>query len=119
MATFFYVAKASPSERNAGLGGMEKQQTRTTYSKAARDVNGGDSGYARENFHPTVKPLALMQYLVRLVSTPTGGTVLDPFMGSGTTGIACALEGVDFIGIELDKEYFEIAKGRIGSVHST
>ena len=64
------------------------------------------------NNHPTVKPTKLMQYLVRLV-TPKDGTVLDPFMGSGTTGIACKKEGFDFIGIELDEDYFEIAKARI------
>jgi len=81
-ARFFYCAKASKSERNGG------------------------------NNHPTVKPIKLMQYLVRLV-TPKDGTVLDPFMGSGTTGIACRKEGFDFIGIELDEDYFEIAKARI------
>ena len=64
------------------------------------------------NFHSTVKATALMQYLVRLV-TPTGGTVLDPFMGSGSTGKACKLEGFNFIGVELDPEYFQIAKARI------
>ena len=67
----------------------------------------------RQNFHPTVKPIALMEYLVRLTKTPDGGVVLDPFMGSGTTGIACVNEGRDFIGIEQGEEYFEIAKRRI------
>jgi len=84
-ARFFYCAKASKSERNKG---------------------------ADNNNHPTVKPTKLMQYLVRLV-TPKDGTVLDPFMGSGSTGIACKKEGFDFIGIELDKDYFKIAKARI------
>jgi len=65
-----------------------------------------------QNNHPTVKPTSLMQYLVRLV-TPKGGTVLDPFMGSGSTGKACVLEGFDFIGIELDPEYCKIAEARI------
>jgi site-specific DNA-methyltransferase (adenine-specific) len=88
-ARFFYCAKASRSERNAGL-----------------DI-------AEQNLHPTVKPIALMRYLVRLTKTPTGGTVLDPFMGSGTTGIACALEGREFIGIEKEREYYEIAEKRI------
>lgn len=86
---FFYTAKASKSERNAGLEGFEKGCT-----------------------HPTVKPVKLMQYLVRLV-TPKGGTVLDPFNGSGTTGIACKLEGFDYIGIELDPEYVKISEARI------
>ena len=66
---------------------------------------------ARNN-HPTVKPTALMRYLCRLV-TPPGGIVLDPFMGSGSTGKAAILEGFRFIGIEREAEYVEIAKARI------
>ncbi len=85
-ARFFYCAKASRSERNAGL---------------------------ESNHHPTVKPIELMRYLVRLTKTPTGGIVLDPFMGSGTTGCACALEGRDFVGIEREPDYIEIAEKRI------
>jgi len=88
-ARFFYCAKASRSERNAGL-----------------ELN-------KQNHHPTVKPISLMRYLVRLTKTPTGGVVLDPFMGSGTTGIACELEGREFIGIEREPEYVEIAEKRI------
>jgi DNA modification methylase len=64
------------------------------------------------NHHPTVKPTALMQYLVRLI-TPPNGIVLDPFMGSGSTGKACAYEGFDFIGIDQSAEYVEIARARI------
>ena len=86
-ARFFYCAKASRSERNAGLEGT--------------------------NHHPTIKPIELMRYLVRLTKTPTGGVVLDPFMGSGTTGCACVLEGREFIGIEREQEYIEIAEKRI------
>ena len=78
-------------------------------------ANGG-SVEPRANFHPTVKPIKLMQYLVRLI-TPKGGTVLDPFMGSGSTGIACKKESFKFIGIELDKEYYEIAKTRINNCY--
>ena len=70
-----------------------------------------------KNHHPTVKPIALMRYLCRLI-TPKGGTVLDSFMGSGTTGIACKLEGFKFIGIEMDKEYMEIAQKRIAGVYA-
>ena len=66
-----------------------------------------------QNNHPTVKPLALMRYLAKLTATPTGGVVLDPFMGSGTTGMAAVYEGRDFIGIELEPEYFEIATARV------
>jgi len=68
----------------------------------------------RKNIHPTVKPVELMKYLCRLV-TPKGGIVLDPFMGSGSTGIAAKDEGFDFIGIEMEEEYFNIASSRIGS----
>jgi site-specific DNA-methyltransferase (adenine-specific) len=64
------------------------------------------------NFHPTVKPIKLMQYLVRLI-TPPNGLVLDPFCGSGTTGIACKLEGFEFVGMEQDAEYTKIAQARI------
>ena len=68
----------------------------------------------KDNTHPTVKPQELMKYLCRLV-TPKGGTVLDPFMGSGSTGMAAKDEGFEFIGIEREKEYFEIAEKRINS----
>ena len=68
----------------------------------------------KQNFHPTVKPVKLMQYLVRLI-TPPNGKVLDPFCGSGTTGIACKLEGFEFVGIEQDAEYCMIAEARIAN----
>ena len=72
-----------------------------------------EDGVSR-NIHPTqsVKPTSLMEYLVKLV-TPKNGTVLDPFMGSGSTGKACKRLDYDFIGIEMDKDYMEIAKARI------
>jgi len=124
---FFYCAKASKSERNAGLEGFEEKQTiggggitspkRQDGSVIVSGSEGtaGKYGSAKAkaaNNHPTVKPIKLMQYLTRLI-TPKGGTVLDPYMGSGTTGIACKKEGFEFIGIELDKDYFKIAKARI------
>jgi DNA modification methylase len=84
---FFYVAKASRSERNFGLG---------------------------RNIHPTVKPVDLMRYLIRLV-TPKGGTVLDPFLGSGTTAVAAIQEGVDWIGCEREPEYVAIIEARIAA----
>jgi len=68
----------------------------------------------RTNHHPTVKPLKLMEYLCTLTNTPTGGVVLDPFMGSGTTGLACKNTERDFIGIERKAEYIEIARARLG-----
>jgi len=93
---FFYVAKASRSERNAGCEGMPESAL----------------GSPRANHHPTVKPIKLMRYLCRLI-TPPKGTVLDPFMGSGTTGVAALQEGFEFVGIEKEPQYFEIAKARI------
>ena len=112
-ARFFYCAKASRSERNAGLEGMPT-------SRMGMNFGGELSGHGKPinikphaNTHPTVKPIELMRYLVRLTKTPTGGVVLDPFTGSGTTGIACVLEGREFIGIEREAEYVEIAEKRI------
>ena len=84
---FFYCAKASTRERTAGCEHIETR-------------------------HPTVKPVSLMRWLVRLV-TPPNGVVLDPFMGSGTTGVAAQLEGFRFVGIEQDADYMEVAKARI------
>jgi adenine specific DNA methylase Mod len=68
--------------------------------------------WQKKNIHSTVKPVKLMQYLVRLI-TPPNGIVLDPFCGSGTTGIACKLEGFEFVGMEQDEEYSKIAIARI------
>lgn len=119
---FFYVAKASKSERNKGLDGFDgKQVARSNQAKA--ELKRGNTEFAddtkmhnkvqqRVNFHPTVKPIKLMQYLVRLI-TPPNGIVLDPFCGSGTTGVACKLEGFQFIGLEQDAEYCKIAQARI------
>ena len=119
---FFYCAKASKSERNNGLDGFDDKYSasaefRPNHMEKAIE---GDSGnpYGRwtpiKNFHPTVKPVKLMQYLVRMV-TPPNGIVLDPFCGSGTTGIACKLEGFDFVGMEQDAEYCKIAEARINN----
>ena len=88
---YFYCAKASKSDRNEGLDDR--------------------------NIHPTVKPTALMQYVTKLI-TPINGTVLDPFMGSGSTGKACMLEGFNFTGIELSSEYLAIAEARIQHAQS-
>lgn len=109
---FFYVAKATRAEREAGLE-----------HRVRRKVNDGrekpiDNAYQRAetlraNTHPTVKPVSLMRWLVRLVGGKRGSLVLDPFMGSGTTGIACALEGFRFVGIDLEQEHVDIARARI------
>lgn len=116
---FFYVAKASKSERNEGLDAMPERNRDASRNAEQPSMNGGEGNpYNRgakpvTNFHPTVKSVALMEYLCKLTKTPTGGVVLDPFMGSGSTGIAAIRTGRDFIGIELDPDYFEIARRRI------
>ena len=111
---FFYCAKASKSERNKGLDGMELIPGGSNAKGYTRDVaNGLDRNRPVANYHPTVKPIELMRYLCRLSRTPSGGVILDPFMGSGSTGIAALMEGRSFIGIEMDEGYLEIAKNRI------
>jgi site-specific DNA-methyltransferase (adenine-specific) len=113
-ARFFYCAKASKSERNAGLEGLPE---RRESDQVKDDGAGGDNprnrtNEARQNFHPTVKPLALMRYLIKLV-TPPSGTVLDPFLGSGTTAMAATLEGFDWIGCEMTEDYWPIIEARV------
>lgn len=118
---FVYYAKASRSEREKGLDGMPK---RAPDVAMVGDVNNkGQTGNPytttsptpKTNFHPTVKPLALMRYLCKLI-TPPGGTILDPFGGSGTTGIAAIKEGFHYILIEQQEEYCEIARKRVAAV---
>jgi hypothetical protein len=110
---FFYVAKASRAERNAGLDGMaEKPLNWSAGTKNPGSFQSDGTHKAAQNHHPTVKPVALMRWLVRLV-TPPGGVVCDPFLGSGTTGIAAVLEDMGFVGIEQSAEYLEIARRRI------
>lgn len=110
-ARFFYTAKASQSERNYGLDGFDDGLLNDG-RKAVSDRPYLRNQTQRKNIHPTVKPIDLMRYLVRLV-TPKGGVCLDPFLGSGTTAVACKAEKFDYIGIELSPEYAEIAKARI------
>jgi site-specific DNA-methyltransferase (adenine-specific) len=144
---FFYVAKASRSERNAGLDGFKAVRRATGYGSirqpkcnvcGSRSVDwektlsrtpscghndfayveqtseGKYPGNPERNIHPTVKPVDLMRYLIRLV-TPKGGTVLDPFMGSGTTAVAAIGEGVNWIGCEREPEYVAIIEARIAA----
>jgi len=119
-ARFFYVPKTSKKDRNEGLDKFNAKATAASEfrpnhaEKAERGEDGNPYGRWKpeKNNHPTVKPTDLMRYLVRMV-TPKGGTTLDPFMGSGSTGKAAKIEGLDFIGIELEEEYFEIARSRI------
>jgi DNA modification methylase len=121
-ARFFYCAKASKADRDEGCEGLpqttkqsvahgDKRHVTLPYTNEPREMR----PRPRSNHHPTVKPTALMRYLCRLV-TPTGGIVLDPFTGSGSTGKGAVLEGFRFIGIEREAEYVEIARARIAAV---
>ncbi len=114
---FFYCAKASKAERNKGLSGEKKN-----VSHDGRDKH-IENPYQRHenkqvNNHPTIKPLKLMEYLCTLTKTPTGGLVLDPFAGSGTTGLACINTGRDYILIERESEYIDIIKARVKEAKS-
>lgn len=115
---FFYVAKGSRSEKDAGLDHLPArtggEATDRIDGQAGLDnprAGAGRTGGAR-NIHPTVKSVALMRWLVRLI-TPPGGTALDPFAGSGTTGIAALEEGMSFVGCEREAEYLPIIEGRL------
>lgn len=118
-ARYFYCAKASKKDRDEGCEGMEWKRTAKLQGS---DTDRPDLDPVSERFrtnpsknnHPTVKPTGLMRYLCRLV-TPPEGIVLDPFMGSGSTGKAALLEGFQFIGIERDEEYMKIAESRIAA----
>lgn len=111
---FFYVAKASKRERNAGLDGelKQKQGARPKSADASGKFPDHDHRVSGGNNHPTVKPIKLMEYLIKLV-TPPAGIVLDPFCGSGSTGVAAKNLGLGFVGIEREKEYCEIAEKRL------
>lgn len=114
-ARFFYCAKASKRDRDDGLDGFEAAKTTFAAGKGLRNNGDGtprNQTQSNKNIHPTVKPAELMAYLCRLV-TPPGGVVLDPFMGSGSTGKAAVREGFRFIGIEIDANYLAIAEARI------
>lgn len=120
-ARFFYAAKASVMDREEGLE-LFMRRPLAYGNQAQAEVARGNIEHAglsgmntvkmRANIHPTVKPTSLMRWLCRLV-TPPGGLVLDPYAGSGSTGKAAMLEGFRFIGMELEKEYFLVAVGRV------
>jgi len=110
-ARYFYSAKASRAERELGLADFAPE-TVGDGRQAANDTADQRGKTERRNTHPTCKPVSVMRWLVRLI-TPPGGTIVDPFTGSGTTGVAAALEGFGFIGCELSTEYVEIARARI------
>ena len=115
---FFYVAKASKRDRNEGLDQLLETTAADMVDREpdSAGMNSPRAGAGRtsgaKNFHPTVKPTTLMEYLIKLV-TPAGGVVLDPFTGSGSTGKAAILQGFDFIGIEMTEEYLPIIEGRL------
>jgi site-specific DNA-methyltransferase (adenine-specific) len=111
-ARFFKCAKASKRDRDEGLEGFDLGNNMRV--NGPRESEEAKYSTLRANIHPTVKPTDLMRYLCRLV-TPPGGVVLDPFMGSGSTGKAAMLEGFRFIGCELSEEYFKIADARISA----
>jgi len=111
-ARFFYCAKASKSERNAGLGELPKQEQQGSYKFRTDGSLDGKETEPKANIHPTVKPIALMRYLVKLV-TPPNGTVLDPFLGSGTTAVAAILEGFNWMGCEMTEDYWPIIEARV------
>jgi DNA modification methylase len=108
---YFYCAKPSKRERNAGLDALPNKDVHR-FGAGIGEGTDPKAPSIEGNFHPTVKPLALMRYLVRLV-TPPGGTVLEPFAGSGTTLAAAILEGFNAIGCELTDDYLPIIEGRI------
>lgn len=120
-ARFFYCAKASRSDRDDGCDNLS---TRTGAEAVEREegsagmdsprAGAGRTASTVKNHHPTVKPTNLMRYLCRMV-TPPGGTVLDPFTGSGSTGRGAVLEGFNFIGIEMNEDYLAIAQARINA----
>ncbi len=118
-ARFFYCAKASKQDRDEGCESMPAVKSGMS-NGAQLHGEGYDKGQdiglnrviQRRNHHPTVKPTALMRYLVKLVSRP-GHTILDPFSGSGSTGKAAILEARQFLGIELQPEYVQIATARL------
>ena len=108
---FFYCPKAGKSERELGLDALDDEiMNRTNPGGMEHDPKWAPR--IRKNIHPTVKPVALMQYLVRLV-TPPGGLVLDPFTGSGSTGVAAIREGFRFCGVEANPDYLEIIRARL------
>jgi len=126
---YFYCAKASKKDRDEGLDMIDEKpmawsnQAKAELERGNLEFRNADGNTAkhnkvqmRKNSHPTVKPTELMRYLCRLV-TPKGGVVLDPFMGSGSTGKAAIEEDFNFVGIEMDEDYFEIACARIEAAH--
>jgi site-specific DNA-methyltransferase (adenine-specific) len=119
---FFYCAKTSKKDRNEGCEELEEKTSELNSGGIGRKCsvekrleNNGENAPSNFNIHPTVKPTSLMRYLCKLI-TPKGGVILDPFLGSGSTGKAAILEGFNFIGIEKEEEYFLISSKRINFI---
>ena len=117
---FFYCAKSSKSERNAGLEGLPLIHPGEVTGRKAGSAGAKNGGYAgmtetpRQNVHPTVKPLSLTKYLATLIKPPTGGRLLVPFSGSGSEMIGALQAGWEYVeGVELTEEYIPIAEARI------
>ena len=115
---FFYCPKSSKKDRDEGLDMFEEKESTKQFMLGLSGITHSDGSVRQnapilnKNNHPTVKPTSLMEYLIKLI-TPVGGTVMDPFMGSGSTGKASVRNGFDFIGIEREEEYIKIAEARI------
>jgi hypothetical protein len=116
-ARFFYVGKPDQEERNMGCHDLYWRRTKTGLEPVELVLWSAlpESERAQGNPHISVKPIGLMRYLVRLI-TPSGGTVLDPFLGSGSTALACLHEELDFAGIEQDLSYITIASRRVAAL---
>jgi site-specific DNA-methyltransferase (adenine-specific) len=116
LTPFIYQAKPGKKERNSGLDSLPEQANKFGNQRNGEDLGNGSvndkfTTEPSKNFHPTVKPVELIRYLIKMV-TPPKGTVLDPFLGSGTTAVAAILEGVEWKGCELTKDYLPIIEGR-------
>jgi site-specific DNA-methyltransferase (adenine-specific) len=117
---FFYCPKVSSAERNRGLEDMPLKVSSGCYGEFVGDGRGRQTEHQpQKNNHPTVKPLELMKYLIRLIAPPGKPVLLDPFCGSGSTCLAARILGIDYIGIEMNPEYHEIAVKRCAQVVQT
>ena len=112
LSRFFYCAKASSKERNKGLEGLPLKECHR-FGSGLGEGNHPQSPTIKRNNHPTVKPIALMKYIIKLLAPPNNPTLLDPFVGSGSTLLAAQELGINSIGIEMNKEYCDIAEARL------
>ena len=111
--SILYYPKASKSERNKGCEELEEKDTKRYGDFKGTEEHAPKLNINNTNNHPTVKPIALMEYLIKMVTKP-GGIVLDPFAGSGSTLVAAKQNGFQYIGIEMTEEYIPIINARLG-----